>query len=60
MTSRIKRFTHGLISGYGAIVVNILYTIFSVRLALHYLGKEQFGLWALALQVSKSPDYRAG
>jgi len=52
MTSRIKRFTHGLISGYGAIVVNILYTIFSVRLALHYLGKEQFGLWALALQVA--------
>ena len=52
MTSRIKRFTHGLVSGYGAIVVNILYTIFSVRLALHYLGKEQFGLWALALQVA--------
>ena len=52
MTSRLKRFTHGLVSGYAAIVVNILYTIFSVRLALHYLGKEQFGLWALALQVA--------
>jgi O-antigen/teichoic acid export membrane protein len=33
-------------------LVNIFYTLFSVRLALHYLGKEQFGLWALALQIS--------
>ncbi len=29
-----------------------MYTIFSVRIALIFLGKEQFGLWALALQVS--------
>jgi O-antigen/teichoic acid export membrane protein len=41
-----------LISGYGAIIVNVLYTILSVRLSLTYLGKEQFGLWALALQIS--------
>ena len=52
MASRTKRFAHGLISGYGAIVFNVLYTILSVRLALYYLGKEQFGLWALALQIA--------
>jgi O-antigen/teichoic acid export membrane protein len=52
MSGRAKRFTAGLFTGYTALVVNIAYTAFSVPLALHYLGKEQFGLWALALQVS--------
>jgi O-antigen/teichoic acid export membrane protein len=52
MTGRAKRFTAGLFTGYAALVVNIAYTALSVPLALHYLGKEQFGLWALALQVS--------
>jgi len=35
-----------------AILVNVFYTLFSVRMALDYVGKEQFGLWALAFQVS--------
>jgi hypothetical protein len=52
MGTRSKRFASGVVTSYGAILVNIFYTILSVRLALHYLGKEQFGLWALALQVS--------
>lgn len=52
MSTRSKRFASGVVTSYGAILVNVLYTLFSVRLALHYLGKEQFGLWALALQVS--------
>ena len=52
MGSRSNRFTLGVVTSYGAIVVNIFYTLLSVRLALHYLGKEQFGLWALALQIS--------
>jgi O-antigen/teichoic acid export membrane protein len=52
MATRSKRFASGVVTSYGAILVNIFYTLFSVRLALHYLGKEQFGLWALALQIS--------
>jgi O-antigen/teichoic acid export membrane protein len=52
MTGRAKRFAAGLFTSYAALVVNIFYTALSVPLALHYLGKEQFGLWALALQVS--------
>jgi O-antigen/teichoic acid export membrane protein len=52
MATRSKRFAYGVFTAYGVILVNVLYTLFSVRLALHYLGKEQFGLWALALQVS--------
>ena len=52
MGTRSRRFASGVITSYVAILVNVFYTIFSVRLALHYLGKEQFGLWALALQVS--------
>ena len=50
--SRSKRFVTGLLSSYAAIGVNILYTIASVPLALHYLDKEEFGLWALVTQLS--------
>ena len=52
MPSRSKQFFISLLSGYGSIVVNVLFTMVSVPLALHYLGKEEFGLWALALQVN--------
>jgi O-antigen/teichoic acid export membrane protein len=50
--SRSKRFVFSLLSSYAAIGVNILYTIASVPLALHYLDKEEFGLWALVTQLS--------
>jgi O-antigen/teichoic acid export membrane protein len=52
MANRTKKFKRGLVTGYTAILVNIGYTIASVPLALHYLGKEEFGLWALAQQVA--------
>jgi len=52
VASRSKRFILGVASGYGFIAVNIAYTMLSIPLALHYLGKEEFGLWALALQIS--------
>lgn len=51
MASRTHNFIRGLGAGYVAIAVNIAYTAASVPLALHYLGKEQFGLWALAQQI---------
>ena len=52
MASRTRNFLRGLGAGYVAIAVNIAYTAASVPLALHYLGKEQFGLWALAQQIA--------
>jgi O-antigen/teichoic acid export membrane protein len=51
MASRTRNFIHALGAGYVAIAVNIAYTVTSVPLALHYLGNEQFGLWALAQQI---------
>ncbi len=50
--SRSKRFAHSLLSSYASLGVNVLYTLASVPLALHYLSKAQFGLWALTLQVA--------
>jgi O-antigen/teichoic acid export membrane protein len=50
--SRLKNFTRSLLSGYAQIAVTVLYTLASVPLALHYLTKAQFGLWALTLQVT--------
>ena len=52
MASRTHNFIRGLGAGYLAIAINIAYTAASVPLALHYLGNEQFGLWALALQIT--------
>lgn len=50
--SRSKHFIAGILSGYGSIATNILFTMASIPLAMHYLEKEQFGLWALAVQVN--------
>ena len=52
MGDRSFYFFRGLGAGYIAIAVNIAYTGASIPLALHYLGKEQFGLWALAQQIA--------
>ncbi len=49
---RIKHFVRGVASGYAAIAANVIYTIASVPLALHYLPREQFGLWALIMQIA--------
>ncbi len=49
--SRTKRFAGAVLSGYALILANILYTLASIPLALHYLSKEEFGLWALVVQV---------
>ena len=50
--SRTKRFIAGLLSGYGSIAANIVVAMVSIPLALHYLDKEHFGLWALAAQIN--------
>lgn len=50
--SRKKHFWTGLVSSYFLIGLNILYTLVSVPLVLHYLSQEEFGLWALIVQFS--------
>jgi O-antigen/teichoic acid export membrane protein len=49
--SRLKKFTRSLLSGYVALGANIFYTLASVSLAFHYLGKLEFGLWTLVTQL---------
>ena len=43
--SRFKRFTHSLLSGYIQLAVNSAFTLVTVRMALHYLSKAEYGLW---------------
>jgi O-antigen/teichoic acid export membrane protein len=50
--SRLKKFTRSLVSGYILLAANIIYTLVSVPLALHYLGTQRFGLWAVISQIS--------
>lgn len=50
--SRSTKFFRNLFSSYASIAVNIGYTIASVPLALHYLTKEEFGIWALVTQLA--------
>ncbi len=50
--TRSKRFIYGTLAGYGSISANIVFTIASVPLALAFLSKNEFGLWALAAQIT--------
>ena len=50
--SRVRNAARSLATGYAAIAVNVLYTLGSVPLALHYLSQEEFGLWATVGQVA--------
>lgn len=50
--SRFKRAFHGAISSWVVLGVATLNTLASVPLALHYLSKERFALWALMASIS--------
>src|ERR1700730_2166324 len=50
--SRLRRFVHAVASGYAQLAANVFYVLASVPLALHFLQKREFGLWALAMQLS--------
>jgi len=50
--SRKRRFITALGSGYLALIANVVFTAVSVPLALHYLSKEEFGLWSVVLQIT--------
>jgi O-antigen/teichoic acid export membrane protein len=45
--SRFKRAIHGVASSYFVLAANAIYSLASIPMALHYLDKERFGLWAL-------------
>jgi O-antigen/teichoic acid export membrane protein len=50
--SRLQRFLHTVASSYALIVVMMLYQLASIPLALHFLSKEEFGLWVLMTQIA--------
>jgi O-antigen/teichoic acid export membrane protein len=50
--SRLKKFTRSILSGYLLQGANVLYTLASVSLALHYLSVKEFGLWTLVTTIA--------
>lgn len=52
MADRTRKFLLGLGSSYLLTATNLVYTLVSVPLALHFLPKDQFGLWALVTQIA--------
>jgi len=50
--TRTRHFLNSLFAGYASFGANFLFTFVSVPLALHYLPKEEFGLWSLVLQIA--------
>ena len=45
--SRFKRAIHGVASSYVLLAATAFYSLASIPVALYYLDKERFGLWAL-------------
>lgn len=49
--SRSKKFIAGLLSGYVSIAANVAFSLATVPLALTYLDKAEFAVWALVTQI---------
>jgi O-antigen/teichoic acid export membrane protein len=49
--SRLSSYFRAVATGYGLLVVNSLYSLALIPLAISYLGTEVFGLWALTIQI---------
>jgi O-antigen/teichoic acid export membrane protein len=49
--SRLKNFSRNLAASYLQLAVNMVYSLVSVPLILHWLPKAEFGLWALLVQL---------
>jgi O-antigen/teichoic acid export membrane protein len=49
---RLKNYTRSMMSSTAALGAAVLYNLAAVPLALHYLSKAEFGLWALSLQIA--------
>ena len=50
--SRFKRAFHNAVSSWAVLGTATAHTLVSVPLALHYLSKERFALWALMSSIS--------
>jgi O-antigen/teichoic acid export membrane protein len=49
--SRLKNFSRNLTTSYLQLGVNVLYSLASVPLILHWLPETEFGLWAVLVQL---------
>jgi O-antigen/teichoic acid export membrane protein len=49
--SRFRRVIHSIASGYAVLGATAFYSLASVPVALHYLDKESFALWALMATI---------
>jgi O-antigen/teichoic acid export membrane protein len=49
--SRLKNFSRNLATSYLQLGVNVIYSLVSVPLILHWLPKTEFGLWVLLVQI---------
>jgi membrane protein required for beta-lactamase induction len=45
--SRLKNFSRNVAASYLQLGVNVVYSLVSVPLILHWLPKAEFGLWSL-------------
>ena len=50
--SRSSRFISGIGASYIGLAANIAYSLAIVPIGLYYLGKDQFGLWMLLVQLA--------
>jgi len=49
--SRLKNFSRNLATSYLQLGVNVVYSLVSIPLILHWLPKAEFGLWAVLVQL---------
>jgi len=49
--SRLRNFSRNLATSYLQLGVNIIYSLVSIPLILHWLPKAEFGLWAVLVQL---------
>lgn len=50
--SRFRRAIHGVAASYVLLMATAVYALASVPVALHYLDKQRFGLWAVMAMLS--------
>lgn len=49
--SRLKNFSRNVTASYLQLGVNVVYSLVSIPLILHWLPKVEFGLWAVLVQL---------
>jgi len=49
--SRLKNFSRNLATSYLQLGVNVVYSLVSIPLILHWLPKAEFGMWAVLVQL---------